>query len=108
MRSVRSTLFRIRSCSMLKEQPPNGLALRGPSLRARRLVRTFGSGETKITAVDDVSLDLHPRQLALLMGPSGSGKSTLLAILSGLMHPDSGQVLALGQDLWKFSDRQRE
>jgi putative ABC transport system ATP-binding protein len=42
------------------------------------------------------------------MGPSGSGKSTLLACLSGLLRPDSGSVLALGQDLWAMSDKQRE
>jgi putative ABC transport system ATP-binding protein len=42
------------------------------------------------------------------MGPSGSGKSTLLAVLSGLLHPDSGQVLALGHDLWKMSETERE
>jgi putative ABC transport system ATP-binding protein len=46
--------------------------------------------------------------MVLLMGPSGSGKSTLLAVLSGLLHPDSGTVLAHGQDLWKLSDRGRE
>ena len=42
------------------------------------------------------------------MGPSGSGKSTLLAILSGLLHPDDGQVLTLGQDLWAMSEKERE
>jgi putative ABC transport system ATP-binding protein len=79
-----------------------------PTLRGRHLTRTFGDGETRATALDDVSLDLYPGQIALLMGPSGSGKSTLLAVLSGLLHPSGGQVLALGQDLWKMSDRQRE
>jgi putative ABC transport system ATP-binding protein len=42
------------------------------------------------------------------MGPSGSVKSTLLAVLSGLLHPDSGTVLALDKDLWALSEKERE
>jgi putative ABC transport system ATP-binding protein len=79
-----------------------------PTMRGRHITRTFGEGETLVTALDDVSLDLYQGQIALLMGPSGSGKSTLLAILSGLLHPTRGQVMALGQDIWKMSERQRE
>lgn len=79
-----------------------------PTLQARHITRTFGEGETKTVAVNDVSLDLFRRQMVLLMGPSGSGKSTLLAILSGLLHPDSGKVNALGTDLWKLNERERE
>jgi putative ABC transport system ATP-binding protein len=79
-----------------------------PTLRGRHLHRTFGEGDTQTTALDDVTLDLYPGQIALLMGPSGSGKSTLLAVLSGLLHPTGGQVLALGEDMWKMSERQRE
>src|SRR6266571_8537478 len=74
-----------------------------PTLQGRYLTRTFGEGEVKATAVDDVSLEMYPGQISLLMGPSGSGKSTLLAILSGLLHPDSGTVLSLDQDLWSFT-----
>jgi putative ABC transport system ATP-binding protein len=77
-------------------------------LKGRQLTRSFGDGETRAVAVNDVSIDLYAGQLALLMGPSGSGKSTLLAVLSGLMRPDSGQVLALGQDLWAMSEKERE
>jgi putative ABC transport system ATP-binding protein len=79
-----------------------------PSLRGRHLTRTFGDGETQTTALYDVSIDLYPGQIALLMGPSGSGKSTLLAVLSGLLHPTGGEVLALGEDVWKMSERKRE
>ncbi len=79
-----------------------------PSLKGRHLTRTFGSGETGTVALHDVSLDLFRGEFALLMGPSGSGKSTLLAVLSGLLHPDSGQVSSLGQDLWKMTDQDRE
>jgi putative ABC transport system ATP-binding protein len=43
-----------------------------------------------------------------MMGPSGSGKTTLLAILSGLLKPDNGKVVALGQDIWALNERERE
>src|SRR4051794_39621136 len=79
-----------------------------PTLCGRELTRSFGSGEARTTALAQVTLDLYPGHLALLMGPSGSGKSTLLAVLSGLLKPDGGQALALGQDIWKQTERQRE
>jgi putative ABC transport system ATP-binding protein len=79
-----------------------------PTLVGRHLTRTFGKGETLTTALHDVSLDLYAGQFCLLMGPSGSGKSTLLAALSGLLRPDRGTVLALGEDLWQMNDRDRE
>ncbi len=79
-----------------------------PTLQARNLSRSFGEGEVRTLALADASLTLHRRQVSLLMGPSGSGKTTLLAILSGLLRPDTGTVQALGQDLWKMSDTERE
>jgi putative ABC transport system ATP-binding protein len=78
------------------------------TLRAAGLCRSFGSGETLTMALRDVSIDLYPGQIALLMGPSGSGKSTLLAVLSGLLQPNSGRVVAHNHNLWTMSERQRE
>jgi putative ABC transport system ATP-binding protein len=72
------------------------------------LTRTFGAGDTLTTALNEVSLSLSAGQLALILGPSGSGKSTLLAVLSGLLQPDRGQVLALGEDLWRLSRTDRK
>jgi putative ABC transport system ATP-binding protein len=77
-------------------------------LRGEHLTRVFGHAETQTTALDDVTLDFAGEQLTLMMGPSGSGKSTLLAVLSGLLSPTHGRVQALGQDLWRMSERQRE
>src|SRR5437773_4117697 len=82
--------------------------LTAPTLKAWDLCRSFGTGEMRTEALRDVGIDLYPGQLALLMGPSGSGKSTLLAALSGLLHPDSGRVLAHDQDMWAMSETQRE
>src|SRR6516165_2516790 len=77
-----------------------------PALEARGLLRTFGSGETLATAVQDVSLAIQPGEMSLLMGPSGSGKSTLLALLSGLLRPDAGEVHCLSRDIWSMEERE--
>jgi putative ABC transport system ATP-binding protein len=79
-----------------------------PTLKAFGLCRDFGSGETLTTALKDVGIELYPGQISLLMGPSGSGKSTLLAVLSGLLRPGAGRVLALDKDVWSMTDSQRE
>ncbi len=77
------------------------------TLEGLQLSRTFGTGETATTVLHDVSLDLYSGEVLLLMGPSGSGKSTLLAVISGLLHPTHGEVIAMGQDLWQMSDKKR-
>lgn len=86
--------------------------LTAPSLRGVAVTKTYGDGAKRRTALDRVSLDLFPGQLALLMGPSGSGKSTLLAIASGLLEPDSGEVLAEDngelRNIWNLTPKQRE
>ena len=71
-----------------------------PALVADRVGKAYASGALRAVVLNDLSLTLGERELTLVLGPSGSGKSTLLAILSGLLKPDSGRVVALGQDLW--------
>lgn len=77
------------------------------TLQGIHLTRSFGEGERAVTALNDVTLDLFRGQVTLLMGPSGSGKSTLLAILSGLLAPSSGRVVAMGKELWNLDDQGR-
>ncbi len=79
------------------------ITIQGSGLR-----RGFGVGSMRSVAVDDVSIEIAAGEMALLMGPSGSGKSTLLAILSGLLRPEEGGVVALGRDIWSMTDPQRE
>jgi putative ABC transport system ATP-binding protein len=78
------------------------------TLTGHDLTRTYGEGELTTTALREVSLELERGQFTLLMGPSGSGKSTLLAVLSGLLKPTKGRVVALGRDLWQLSEKERE
>ena len=65
-------------------------------------------GKTRIEVIKDVSLVLYPGDLTLIVGPSGCGKSTLIALLSSLLHPDSGTVEALGHDLIRLDARALE
>ena len=78
-----------------------------PRLQAVHLHRSFGTGELRVPALVDVSLDLGGGQVVLVMGPSGCGKSTLLSILSGLQHPDEGRVYCMGEDIWALSETRR-
>jgi putative ABC transport system ATP-binding protein len=78
------------------------------ALTARQLSHGVGQGELRVTALQDVGLELHRGELCLLMGPSGSGKSTLLAVLSGLLRPNAGRVWVLGEDLWALDERRQE
>jgi putative ABC transport system ATP-binding protein len=86
--------------------------LTAPSLRGIHITKTYGDGAKRRVALENVTLDLFPGQVSLLMGPSGSGKSTLLAVASGLLEPDSGEVLAEDQgelrNVWAMTPKQRE
>ena len=79
-----------------------------PSLEAVRLSRSFCSGVVSVQVLQGLSISLYPGELRLISGPSGCGKSTLLSLLSGLQQPDSGQALALGEDLSRLSVRALE
>ncbi|MFE9242395.1 ABC transporter ATP-binding protein [Nocardiopsis sp. NPDC006938] len=75
-------------------------------LQASELVRSYGEGETAVTAVAGVSLAFHTGEFTAIMGPSGSGKSTLMNLLAGLDTPTSGRVLVEGRDLSRLTDRE--
>ena len=78
------------------------------SLSVEGVRKSYGEGHLRIDALLPTTLSLRPGELAMITGPSGSGKSTLLAILSGLLTPDEGVVMALGQHLESLSPNQRD
>ena len=58
----------------------------------RNLTKTYGTGEARVVALDDVTLDLAAGEFTAVMGPSGSGKSTLMHCCAALDTADSGSV----------------
>ncbi|MER6973494.1 ABC transporter ATP-binding protein [Nocardioides sp. NPDC000445] len=85
--------------------PTSGVTLAAAS--ARHASKIFGTGDTSVTALDDVTLELPLGRFTAIMGPSGSGKSTLMHCLAGLDTLTSGQVLIGETDLATLSDRER-
>ncbi|WP_046567105.1 ABC transporter ATP-binding protein [Micromonospora sp. HK10] len=67
-------------------------ATTGSTVRTAGLVRQFRSGTERLTAVDDVSLEIAPGSVVALTGPSGSGKSTLLHLIGAIEQADRGTV----------------
>src|SRR5918994_5123867 len=66
----------------------------GPTFASRAVdvTKVYGSGDTAVTALNQVSVDFAAKQFTAIMGPSGSGKSTLLHCLAGLDDVTSGEI----------------
>ena len=75
---------------------------RAPAIALHGVTKSFGSGDTKINALEDVSLNLPYGELVLLVGPSGCGKTTLISVVAGLLDPTVGEVDVLGQNLTRM------
>ena len=73
-------------------------------LEIRNLCKVYGSGETKVDALKNVSFDIEQGEFVAIVGPSGSGKSTLMHILGGVDVPTSGQVNISGTDISKLNE----
>ncbi len=68
-------------------------------LEVTNLSKTYGTGETQVKALDNVSFSVEQGEFVAIIGPSGSGKSTLLHILGGVDVPTSGSVVINGVDI---------
>jgi putative ABC transport system ATP-binding protein len=76
-----------------------------PIAKVEDLTKVYGSGETSVTALDGVSLEVNTGEFVAVMGPSGCGKSTLLHLMGGLDKPSSGTVMIGDTELSTLSDK---
>jgi putative ABC transport system ATP-binding protein len=75
-------------------------------VQAQNVSKIFKRDAFEVTALDKVSIEIAAGEFLALMGPSGSGKTTLLNMIAAIDRPTSGELLVLGENIFKFSDAQ--
>ena len=73
-------------------------------LRVEELTKTYGKGETKVTALNHINFSVEKGEFVAIVGASGSGKSTLLHILGGVDRPTSGKIFVDGEDVYQLNE----
>lgn len=76
-------------------------------LNVQHLSKTYGSGESSVHALKNVSFTMNKGEFAAVVGESGSGKSTLLNCIGGLDTPTAGKVYLNNEDLFAMKEQQR-
>jgi putative ABC transport system ATP-binding protein len=75
-------------------------------VQARKVSKVFKRDAFEVKALDEVSIEISSAEFLALMGPSGSGKTTLLNMIAAIDRPSSGELLVLGENVFRFSDGQ--
>ena len=75
-----------------------------PYIKMRKLLKIFELGDSKVTAVNGIDLDIPAGSFTVIMGPSGSGKSTLLYMLGGLDWPTGGSLMVGGEEIARMDE----
>lgn len=73
-------------------------------LKVENLKRVYGTGASKVVALDNVSFTVEKGEFVSIVGASGSGKSTLLHLIGGVDRPTSGKVFINDEDIYKLNN----
>jgi putative ABC transport system ATP-binding protein len=73
-------------------------------LEVKNLTKTYGKGNTTVTALNGVSFSVDKGEFVAIIGASGSGKSTLMHLIGGVDRPTSGSVIVEGNEIFKQNE----
>lgn len=73
-------------------------------LEVKGLTKIYGNGDTRVTALDDVSFCVSKGEFVAIIGASGSGKSTLMNLIGGIDKPTSGSVIIDQKEIFELSE----
>lgn len=73
-------------------------------IKAKNITKSYGNSKNRFQVLKSINLEIKDGDFAVILGASGSGKSTLLNIISGLEHPDSGEILYNNINIAELSD----
>ena len=77
------------------------------AVRCRGVIKSYGEGEAKVTALRGVDLEVRQGELLMIVGPSGCGKTTLISVIGAILRQDSGECMVFGCDLQRMSRSER-
>ncbi|MCC6737645.1 MAG: ABC transporter ATP-binding protein [Planctomycetia bacterium] len=63
------------------------------------VTKTYGAGQSRVTALRGIDLEVREGELLMLVGPSGCGKTTLISVIAGILDHDDGECLVFGENL---------
>ncbi|HDR7465929.1 TPA: ABC transporter ATP-binding protein, partial [Bacillus toyonensis] len=75
-------------------------------LKLDNVSKVYGEGNTEVTALHPISLDVKAGEFIGIVGPSGSGKSTLLSIAGALLSPSKGDIYIREQNITQLSEKE--
>jgi putative ABC transport system ATP-binding protein len=71
----------------------------GVAVHCRGVTKAYGTGDSRVTALRGIDLDVRRGELLMLVGPSGCGKTTLISVIAGILDQDEGKCIVLERDL---------
>jgi len=86
----------VKPCELFKEDQMSYIV-------ANEVVKEFGAGDGKVTAVRGIDLSIGQSEFISIMGESGAGKSTLLSMLGGLLSPSGGEIVIGDIDIYRLT-----